>query len=71
MSKGSMRHALLLIILLGTQIINVHAWEIDQISSVTKIVDGDSFKITSDEVRLADIMHLNGTSQEAPKQPSL
>ncbi len=50
-----MRHALLLIILLGTQIINVHAWEIDQISSVTKIVDGDSFIITSDEVRPADI----------------
>ena len=55
MSKERMSHVLLLIILLGTQTINAHAWEIDQTSSVTKIVDGDSFRITGDEVRLADI----------------
>jgi endonuclease YncB( thermonuclease family) len=55
MFKESTRYALLLIILLGTQVINVHAWEIDQISSVTRIVDGDSFHIIDDEVRLADV----------------
>jgi hypothetical protein len=55
MFKESMKYAILLIILLGTQAINVHAWEIDQISPVTRVVDGDSFHITGDEVRLADV----------------
>jgi hypothetical protein len=33
----------------------VYAWEIDEISTVTRIVDGDSFFIVDDEVRLADV----------------
>lgn len=33
----------------------VLAWEIDETSTVTRIVDGDSFFIVDDEVRLADV----------------
>jgi hypothetical protein len=31
------------------------AWEIDKTSYVTSVIDGDSFYITGDEVRLADV----------------
>lgn len=55
MFKWSNRCILLLLLLLGTQIFHVYGWEINQTSSVTSIVDGDSFHITNDEVRLADI----------------
>ena len=34
---------------------NVSAWEINLTSRVTDIIDGDSFYITGDEVRLADV----------------
>ncbi|EMR73915.1 micrococcal nuclease-like nuclease [Thaumarchaeota archaeon SCGC AB-539-E09] len=33
----------------------VFAWEIDETASVTSVIDGDSFYITGDEVRLADV----------------
>ena len=35
--------------------IRVQAYEIDKETGVTEIIDGDSFKVTDDEVRLADI----------------
>lgn len=43
----------LIIFLFSISIVN--AWEINVISTVTYVVDGDSFKITGDEVRLADV----------------
>jgi hypothetical protein len=55
MFKRGMRCILLLLIFLGTQIIHIHGWEIDQISSVTRVIDGDTFYLTGDKVRLADI----------------
>jgi hypothetical protein len=55
MFKRSTRCIFLLLIFLGAQIIHVYGWEIDQTSSVTSIVDGDTFHIPNDTVRLADI----------------
>jgi endonuclease YncB( thermonuclease family) len=55
MFKRSITCILLLTLLLVTQTIPANAWEIDQTSQVTSIVDGDSFHITGDEVRLADV----------------
>jgi hypothetical protein len=55
MFKRSMRCIFLLLIFLGAQIIHVYGWEIDQTSSVTSIVDGDTFYIPGDRVRLADV----------------
>jgi hypothetical protein len=45
--------ALLSIVLFSS--IRVQAYEIDKETRVTEIIDGDSFKVTNDEVRLADI----------------
>jgi len=46
---------LVFILLCSNSISCVKAWEIDLTSKVTNVVDGDSFKIQGDEVRLADV----------------
>jgi len=46
---------LVFILLCSNSISCVKAWEIDLTSKVTYVVDGDSFKIQGDEVRLADV----------------
>ncbi len=45
----------LLLILVVSGVPLTYAWEIDVTSTVTRIVDGDSFFILNDEVRLADV----------------
>jgi hypothetical protein len=45
----------LILILSSSNFVTVNAWEIDNVSSVIQVIDGDSFKIKSDEVRLADV----------------
>ena len=46
---------LLLICIFSQLIVFAFAWEIDKTASVTSVIDGDSFYITGDEVRLADV----------------
>jgi hypothetical protein len=46
---------LVFIIVLGVKPMMVHGWETDQTSSVTGVVDGDTFCIPGYRVRLADI----------------
>ena len=57
MNIKSLRIKLLLLVILGVFSYSkiTFAWEIDTIKSVTQVVDGDSFKVTGDEVRLADV----------------
>ena len=58
MYKGSKEWAVsfLLITCIFSQLIVIaYAWEIDKTASVTSVIDGDSFSITGDEVRLADV----------------
>jgi endonuclease YncB( thermonuclease family) len=45
----------LFLIFLGTQLRGTYGWEIDETSSVTSVQDGDTFYISGDTVRLADI----------------
>jgi endonuclease YncB( thermonuclease family) len=33
----------------------IYGWEFDRVSDVTQVIDGDSFEIRGDEVRLADV----------------
>ncbi len=46
---------LLLSCIFSQLIVFAFAWEIDKTASVTSVIDGDSFYITGDEVRLADV----------------
>ena len=46
---------LLLSCIFSQLVVFAFAWEIDKTASVTSVIDGDSFYITSDEVRLADV----------------
>jgi endonuclease YncB( thermonuclease family) len=56
MSKASISFfILLLVVLLGIQGVRVFGWEIDQTSKASGIVDGDTFYIPNDRVRLADV----------------
>jgi endonuclease YncB( thermonuclease family) len=55
MFRRSMKCIFFLLIFLGSQIIRVYGWQIDQTSSVTGVEDGDTFYIPNDKVRLADI----------------
>lgn len=58
MLKTSKRWAvsfLLLSCIFSQLIVIAFAWEIDKTASVTSVIDGDSFFITGDEVRLADV----------------
>ena len=58
MFKGSKKWAVsfLLVTCIFSQLIVIaYAWEIDKTASVTSVIDGDSFFITGDEVRLADV----------------
>ena len=58
MFKGSkkLNASFLLLICIFSQLIVIsYAWEIDKTASVTSVIDGDSFYITGDEVRLADV----------------
>ncbi len=58
MYKGSKEWAVsfLLITCIFSQLIVItYAWEIDKTASVTRVIDGDSFYIIGDEVRLADV----------------
>lgn len=46
---------LLLTIILLVHVLPVSAYEIDKTATVTEVIDGDTFKISGDRVRLADI----------------
>ena len=46
---------LLLTCIFSPLIVIAFAWEFDKTSTVTSVIDGDSFKITGDQVRLADV----------------
>ena len=54
-SKKGIASFLLLICIFSQLIVIAYAWEIDKTASVTSVIDGDSFYITGDEVRLADV----------------
>lgn len=46
---------LLLTCIFSQLVVIAFAWEIDKTASVTSVIDGDSFYVTGDEVRLADV----------------
>jgi hypothetical protein len=52
-SKGKLFFLLFYVIFLSFPLVN--AWEIDKESTVTEVIDGDSFYVVDDEVRLADV----------------
>jgi len=54
-SKKGVITFLLLTCILSQFIVIAFAWEFDKTASVTSVIDGDSFYITGDEVRLADV----------------
>jgi hypothetical protein len=53
--KGMRSFFLVFIIVLGIKSMMVNGWEINETTSVTKVIDGDTFYIQNDRVRLADI----------------
>ena len=56
MFKGSATCLVLLIIIFhATQPVIVLGWEVDLTTQVSSVVDGDTFRIPNDRVRLADI----------------
>jgi endonuclease YncB( thermonuclease family) len=65
--KGMRSFFLVFIIVLGIKSMIVNGWEINETTSVTKVIDGDTFYIQNDRVRLADInAPENGTEPDSP-----
>jgi endonuclease YncB( thermonuclease family) len=65
--KGMRSFFLVFIIVLGIKSMMVNGWEINETTSVTKVIDGDTFYIQNDRVRLADInAPENGTEPDSP-----
>ena len=55
MFKKSMRYILVLIfcVIIGTPAVQVYAWEIDKTTSITSVIDGDTFCARAESDRMA------------------
>ena len=49
-----MTHLLIFLLILTLYSAAVYAFEIDEVVQVTRVIDGDSFEVSGDEVRIAD-----------------
>ena len=52
--RRNLSYLLLFILLLTLYSVAVYAFEIDEVVQVTRVIDGDSFEVSGDEVRIAD-----------------
>ena len=53
--KRNLTFLFLILHIFSSVVVVTYAWEIDKVSTVTQVIDGDSFKIQGDEIRLADV----------------
>jgi len=52
--RRNLTYLLLIILIFQLSSVAIYAFEIDKVVQVTRVIDGDSFEVTGDEVRLAD-----------------
>ena len=50
----NLTYLLLIILIFQLSSVTIYAFEIDKVVQVTRVIDGDSFEVSGDEVRLAD-----------------